>query len=91
LLPKHASTITAIGSVEQFIQYFTARPETADFFSAGLHIDVISNSTNEAITYVRECEWTLYFQEQHLRVGYLVACSTDKAAYQAINPHLRLK
>ena len=78
-------------SVEEFIEYFTSQPETPNLFTAGLEIEVISKSENEAITYVRECEWARYFQERHPKVGYLIACSTDEAAYRAINPRLRLQ
>ena len=52
---------------------------------------MIRKSDREAVTYVWECEWARYFQERHPRVGYLMACSTDEAAYKAINPSLRLR
>ena len=78
-------------SVEEFIEYFTSKPDSPDLFSAGLQIEVISKSEREAITYVRECEWARYFQERHPQIGYLMACSTDEVAYKAINPNLRLQ
>ncbi len=40
---------------------------------------------------VTQCEWARYFRERHPLVGYLMACSTDEAAYRAFNPALRLQ
>lgn len=79
------------GSVEDFIENFTSESGGPDLFTAGLEIEVISKSAREAVAYVRECEWARYFQERHPRVGYLMACSTDEAAYKAFNPSLRLQ
>jgi hypothetical protein len=79
------------GSVEEFIEDFIARPDKSNLFTAGLEIDVISNTKREAVLYVRECEWARYFHERHPKVGYLMACSTDEVAYQAFNQSLRLQ
>jgi hypothetical protein len=79
------------GGVEEFIEDFTAKPETPNLFTAGLEIEMISKSNREAIIYVRECEWARYFQERHPQVGYLFACSTDEVAYKAINNSLRMQ
>jgi hypothetical protein len=78
-------------SVEEFIEDFTAESDTPNLFTAGLEIEVISKSEREAILHIKECEWARYFQERHPRVGYLMACSTDEAAYKAFNPSLRLQ
>jgi len=79
------------GCVEDFIKYFTSESDTPNLFTAGLEMEVISKSEREAVVFVRECEWARYFQERHPRVGYLMACSTDEAAYKAFNPRLRLQ
>jgi hypothetical protein len=79
------------GSVEEFIEHFTAKPVRPDLFSAGLEIEIISQSQREAVVFVRECEWARYFQERHPLVGYLMACSTDEVAYKAFNPSLRMQ
>jgi predicted hydrocarbon binding protein len=78
-------------SVEEFIEDFTSESDTPSLFTAGLEIEVISKSEREAIIDIKECEWARYFQERHPRVGYLMACSTDEAAYKAFNPSLRLQ
>ena len=78
-------------SVEDFIKNFTSEEKTPNLFTAGLAMRVISKSEREAVVYVRECEWARYFQERHPQVGYLMACSTDEAAYRAFNPNLRLQ
>lgn len=86
-----ASSQGETGRVEDFIEYFTSESDKPSLFTAGLAIEVISKSTREAVSVVRECEWARYFQERHPRVGYLMACSTDEAAYRAFNPSLRLQ
>ncbi len=79
------------GSVEEFIEDFTAIPDTPDMFSAGLDFEVISKSPKEAILHVKQCEWARYFREHHPNVGYLLACSTDEAGFRAFNQDLRLQ
>lgn len=79
------------GSVEEFIEDFTARPDTPTLYTAGLETELIRKTKREAVMYVRECEWARYFQERHPRVGYLMACSTDEVAYKAFNQSLRMQ
>lgn len=79
------------GSVEEFIQDFTAQEDTPNLFTAGLETELLSKTKREAVLSVRECEWARYFRERHPTVGYLMACSTDEAAYRAFNPSLRLE
>ncbi|MFN2302196.1 MAG: L-2-amino-thiazoline-4-carboxylic acid hydrolase [Anaerolineales bacterium] len=86
-----ASSQGETGRVEDFIEYFTSESDTPNLFTAGLEVEVINKSKREAVMYVRECEWARYFQERHPRVGYLMACSSDEAAYKAFNPRLRLQ
>jgi len=78
------------GSVEEFIEDFTTKPDAADLFSAGLEIEIANQSKREAVAYIRECEWARYYRERHPLVGYLMACSSDEVAYKAFNPSLRL-
>lgn len=86
-----ASSQGNTGRVEDFIKYFTSEVKPPNLFTAGEEMEVISKSEREAVTYVRECEWARYFKERHPRVGYLMACSTDEAAFKAFNPNLRLQ
>lgn len=79
------------GSVAEFMAFFSSEPEEANLFTAGLEIDVVHTSEREVVQNVRECEWARYFQENHPQVGYLIACSTDEAAYRAFNEHLRMQ
>jgi hypothetical protein len=79
------------GSVEEFIEYFTAPPDTPDLFTAGLEIELISKSKREALIHVRECEWARYFHDYHPQVGYLMACSSDEVGFKAFNQSLRLQ
>jgi hypothetical protein len=86
-----AMTNDETGTVEEFIEDFTSLPAGKNLFSAGLEIDVVHKSQSEAIVHVTECEWARYFRNHHPDVGYLLACSTDEAAYQAFNSNLKLQ
>lgn len=79
------------GSVAEFIADFVREPESASLFTAGLDSEILRVSTQEVVLHVRACEWARYFQERHPQVGYLMACSTDEAAYRAFNDNLRLQ
>lgn len=70
---------------------FQTPPETPDIFTAGLEVKFIRASETEVVTCVVECEWARYFRERHPRVGYLLACALDNAAYRSINDRLRLQ
>ena len=79
------------GSVEEFIENFSAESKNPNLFTAGLETELMSKTETEAVLYVRECEWARYFQEFHPQVGYLLACSTDEVAYKAFNKNLGLQ
>ena len=79
------------GSVEEFIDGFSAESDSPDLFSAGLQSELIGKTKREVVMYVRECEWSRYFQERHPTVGYLMACSTDEISYKAFNKNLRMQ
>jgi hypothetical protein len=79
------------GSVQEFIADFVAPPDAPSLFTAGLETELVSQSDEAATVYVRECEWARYFGERHPTVGYLMACSTDEAAFRAFNKCLRLQ
>lgn len=70
---------------------FQTPPETPDVFTAGLEVRFIRASETEVVTRVVECEWARYFLERHPRVGYLLACALDNAAYRSVNDRLRLQ
>jgi len=70
---------------------FTSEPKEASLFTAGLESQIISVSEKEVVLHVSECEWARYYRENHPQVGYLMACSTDEAAYRAFNANLRLQ
>lgn len=91
LAGRLASGKNKTGSIEEFIETFTAEAEKPNLFTTGLEIELISKSKTEAILHVRACEWARYFRERHPQVGYLMACSTDEAAYQAFNKRLRMQ
>jgi hypothetical protein len=82
-------------TVKEFISQrrkrFRKATEIHDMHSAGLEVEVISSSGDEIITHVQECEWARFYRERHPRVGYLLSCSCDDAAYRAMNPRLRLQ
>ena len=59
--------------------------------SAGLEVELIRGSDKEVVTRVTECEWAPYYLERHPRVGYLLACSHDNAAYSSISDRVRLQ
>ena len=79
------------GSIEEFIQDFTAKPDTPNLFTAGLETQIITRTSREVILHVLECEWARYYRKYHPNVGYLMACSTDEIAYKAFNPELRMQ
>jgi hypothetical protein len=87
LVSGHGET----GSVEEFIEGFTAEEDAPSLFTAGLQHELISKAKREAVVHVRECEWARYFQERHPNVGYLMACSTDEVSYKAFNASLRMQ
>jgi L-2-amino-thiazoline-4-carboxylic acid hydrolase len=82
-------------SVEEFLARRAARfrsaPEEADMHSAGLEVELVRASETEVVTRVVECEWARYYREHHPRVGYLLACALDNAAYRSFNNRLRLQ
>lgn len=80
-----------IGSVAEFMADFIAQPSEANLFTAGLETELIRASEAEVVLHVRACEWARYYRERHPAVGYLMACSTDEAAFRAFNPGLRLQ
>ena len=79
------------GSVTEFMSGFTSNPEEADIFTAGLETESVHVSEQEVVFHVKECEWSRYFHERHPQVGYLIACSTDEAAYRTFNENLRMQ
>lgn len=79
------------GSVAEFILNFIAPPAEANLFSAGLETQVVQAGESEATLHVKRCAWADYFRERRPQVGYLMACSTDEAAYRLFNPSLRLQ
>ena len=70
---------------------FSTEPDEPDMFSAGLEVDLIRASETEVVTQVKECEWARYYQEHHRRIGYMLACSLDNAAYKSFDPRIRLQ
>jgi hypothetical protein len=82
-------------SVEDFMSNraarFSAPPDEPDMFSAGLEVEFVRASETEVVTRVLECEWARYYRERHPRVGYLLACSVDNAAYRSFNEQIRLQ
>lgn len=79
------------GSMAEFLADMTGEPVEHNLFTAGLTFDLLSSASQEIVMRVRECEWARYFRERHPQVGYLLACSTDEAAYRAFNQLLRLQ
>lgn len=80
-----------MGSVAEFLSEFISEPKEASLFTAGLESQIISVSEKEVVLHVSECEWARYFRERHPQVGYLMACSTDEAAYRTFNEKLRMQ
>jgi hypothetical protein len=70
---------------------FSAPPDEPDMFSAGLEVELVHASETEVVTRVTECEWARYYRERHPRVGYMLACSVDNAAYRSFNERIRLQ
>ena len=60
-------------------------------YTTGVEETLVRATEEEVVLHVEACEWARYFRAYHPRVGYLLACSTDEAAYQAFNPRLRLQ
>lgn len=69
---------------------FTSQPAEMDIFQAGLEVELVHASEHEVVTRVTECEWARYYRERHPRVGYMMACSVDNAAYRSFNDRIRL-
>ena len=79
------------GSVEEFIESFTAEADERNLFTAGLRTELMCKSNRAVVVHIHVCEWARYFQERHPTVGYLMACSTDEVDYRAFNSSLRLQ
>lgn len=88
---RQPNTVEITDFMDRRAARFSTTPDVADIFSAGLEVDLIYSSEREVITQVRECEWARYFSERHPRVGYLIACSRDNAAYVSFNKRIRLQ
>jgi hypothetical protein len=81
--------------VEEFmtrrVAQYSAEPEEARMFSAALKAEVVKGTDNEVVTRITECEYARYYREHHPRVGYLMCCSGDNAAYHLSNKRIRLQ
>ena len=75
--------ISAIGSI--------TKSDKPNLMTAALKVDIISSSEKEIIMHVKACEWARYFRENHPKVGYLINCSTDEAAYMTANKNIRMQ
>jgi hypothetical protein len=75
--------ISAIGSI--------TKSERPDLMTAALQVDLMHSSSKEIVMHVKECEWARYFQKNHPDIGYLMACSTDEAAYTTANKDIRMQ
>ena len=95
LLDLYPQSPTPQTSVEEYLSRraarFTSPPQEPDIFAAGLEVEFIRASDTEVVTRVTECEWARYYRERHPRVGYMLACSLDNAAYRSVNGRLRLQ
>jgi hypothetical protein len=82
-------------SVEEFmtrrLARFSSKPDRPDIFSAGLEMESVQGSEEEVVNKVIECEWARYYRERHPRVGYMLACGLDNAAYRSFNDRIRLQ
>lgn len=82
-------------SVEEYLSRrlvrFSSEPDEPSMFTAGLEVEVVRGSEKEVVTRVTACEWARYYRERHPRVGYLLGCSLDNAAYRSFNDRLRLQ
>jgi hypothetical protein len=79
------------GSMEELIDDLLAEPAEPGLFAAGLGMERHRVSEREAVLTVTRCAWADYFRAFHPEVGYLLACSTDEAAYRAFNRNARLQ
>jgi len=89
--PEPGEEMEAAEYLRQRAERFSKEPEEADIHSAGLQVELLRATDSEVVTRVTECEWARYYQEHHPRVGYLLACSADNAAYRSTNHRLRLQ
>ena len=72
-----------------FLDAFRTPPSPDTLLGAGLTLDITPVSETEVRLDIRECEFARYYRERHPRVGYLMACSMDYAAYRAVHPAVR--
>jgi len=87
---RQPNTIDAAEFMKLCAARFSPKLKEFDMFSAGLDVDLIRDTETEVVTQVKECEWARYYQEHHPRVGYMLACSLDNAAYKSVNRRIRL-
>lgn len=95
LLELYPQSLAPGASAEEYLSRraarFESQPQEPDIFTAGLEVEFVCASDTKVVTRVTECEWARYYRERHPRVGYLLACSLDNAAYRSINDRLRLQ
>ena len=88
---RQPNTIDAAEFMKLRAARFSNEPREFDMFSAGLEVDLIRATETEVVTQVKECEWARYYQEHHRRIGYILACSLDNAAYKSFDPRIRMQ
>jgi hypothetical protein len=87
---RRLAEVGRTGSVAEFMTDFVTY-DVDPIYTTGVKETVVRASEKEVVLYVEACEWARYFRAFHPEVGYLLACSTDEAAYWAFNSRLRLQ
>ena len=85
------SRMSAEEYLESRLARFSSQPDRPTMHSAGLEVELVRGSDKEVVTRVTQCEWARYYLDHHPRVGYLLACSHDNAAYSSISDRVRLQ
>ena len=91
--------LSAVGRPKMEVKEFMTRraaqyslgPDEPGTFAVALKAELVKATDNEVVTRITECEYARYYRENHPRVGVLLCCSGDNAAYCLSNKRIRLQ
>ena len=91
IIESNKKEISAYEFMSSFLKRYRSTPDKASIYSAGVETKIIKGSKTEILMHITECEFARYYREYHPRVGYMMACSLDHAAYSSANKNIWLQ
>jgi hypothetical protein len=91
IIENNTQKMSAYEFMSSFLERYRSTPDKANIYSAGVETKIIKGSKTGILMHITECEFARYYREYHPRVGYMMACSLDHAAYSACNKNIWLQ